>query len=377
MPRKSGQKPPAYLLHKPSGRARVRIDGKDHYLGEYNSPESHDAYARLIAEWSASHPTLEQRETLPALDNLTVAELLVKYLAFAEGYYVNPDGTPSKELVCMKDAMRPLRKLYALTPVREFGPKSLKAVREYLISERYARTHINRTINRIRRIFKWGVAEELVAPAVLQALKTVDGLRKGRTEAKESEPVKPVPMADVEIVLPIVTRQIAAMIRLQLLTGCRPGEIVLMRGCDIDTTGDIWVYSPSKHKTSWRGHERNIYLGPKAQEIVREFTKPDAEAYLFSPRDAMAEYLAEKSRNRKTPLSYGNKPGSNRKRKPRKQPGEHYSPESYCRAIAKACRKAGIDTWSPNQLRHTAATEVRKAYGVEAAQVVLGHPLDD
>lgn len=30
---------PAYLLHAPSGQARVRIDGNDHYLGVYDSPE--------------------------------------------------------------------------------------------------------------------------------------------------------------------------------------------------------------------------------------------------------------------------------------------------------------------------------------------------
>ena len=29
--------------------------------------------------------------------------------------------------------------------------------------------------------------------------------------------------------------------------------------------------------------------------------------------------------------------------------------------------------WRPNQLRHSAATRIRERYGVEAAQVVLGH----
>ena len=29
--------------------------------------------------------------------------------------------------------------------------------------------------------------------------------------------------------------------------------------------------------------------------------------------------------------------------------------------------------WSPNQLRHTAATVIRREFGLEAAQVVLGH----
>ncbi|MEM7315226.1 MAG: tyrosine-type recombinase/integrase [Planctomycetota bacterium] len=33
--------------------------------------------------------------------------------------------------------------------------------------------------------------------------------------------------------------------------------------------------------------------------------------------------------------------------------------------------------WSPNQLRHSAATEIRKKYGLEAAQVTLGHASAD
>lgn len=412
MANKPRRQPPAYTLHKPSGQARVRIDGKDHYLGPHRSPESLDKYARLIAEWSAVTPSLRSLEQAPALDRLTIAELLVGYLEFAKGYYVNPeDGTPSKELHCMKDAMRPLKRLYAAALVREFGPNALKAVREHLIGLGWARTHINRTVNRIRRIFKWGVSNELVAPSVLQALKTVDGLRQGRTNAKETSPVKPVSQDRVDAVLPHVSRQVVAMIQLQLRSGCRPGEVVVMRGCDLDTTGDIWIYSPVRHKTAWRGHRRQIYLGQQAQAIVKEFLSTDLEAYLFRPCDAMAEHRERKSRNRKTPLSCGNRPGTNKKRKPRKRPGQRYSPESYAKAIAHGCDLAfppvdslarrqdetakawkarltteqheqlkawrDVNRWSPNQLRHTAATEIRKRYGVEGAQVVLGHARAD
>ena len=33
--------------------------------------------------------------------------------------------------------------------------------------------------------------------------------------------------------------------------------------------------------------------------------------------------------------------------------------------------------WSPNRLRHSAGTEIRKRYGLEAAQVILGHASAD
>jgi integrase len=50
---------------------------------------------------------------------------------------------------------------------------------------------------------------------------------------------------------------------------------------------------------------------------------------------------------------------------------------AYGKAIDKAAERAGVPTWNPNQLRHRLATEVRKRYGVEAAQVLLGHERAD
>ena len=62
-----------------------------------------------------------------------------------------------------------------------------------------------------------------------------------------------------------------------------------------------------------------------------------------------------------------------RRPKPRKQPGDHYTSTSYCYAIHKACRAAGVPVWGPNRLRHNAATFLRKEFGLEAARVILGH----
>ena len=45
---------PSYRLHKSSGQARVIIDGAHVYLGRYDSPESHEKYHRLVAEWLAA-----------------------------------------------------------------------------------------------------------------------------------------------------------------------------------------------------------------------------------------------------------------------------------------------------------------------------------
>jgi integrase len=62
---------------------------------------------------------------------------------------------------------------------------------------------------------------------------------------------------------------------------------------------------------------------------------------------------------------------------PKRAPGSRYDKDSYRWAIRKACLKAGVPVWHPNQLRHAAATEIRARYGLEAAQAVLGHARAD
>jgi hypothetical protein len=77
---------PSYRLHKPSGRAVVTIDGRDYYLGVHGSNESRAEYDRIIAEWLANGRRVSKAPVQAASD-LSVNELLLAYLEFAEGYY--------------------------------------------------------------------------------------------------------------------------------------------------------------------------------------------------------------------------------------------------------------------------------------------------
>lgn len=394
MPRRSG-KVPSYTKHKASGQAVVRINGKDHYLGVYGTSESHDAYQRIVAEWRVTQIEASHATGATAKDNssaLTVNAVILAYMKFAEQYY-SKDGKPTQEYTDMKYALRPLRKLYGTNLVRDFGPLALKAVRQHMIdSELLCRGVINSRVNRIRRVFKWAVSEQLAPPSIYEALRAVTGLRRGRTTAREAPPVKPVSQAHVNAVLPFMSRQVAAMVQLQLLAAMRPGEVVLMRACDIEMTGEVWLYQPHAHKSEWRDQERLVPLGPKAQAVIRPFLQPSATAYLFSPIDAEAERNAKRRAARKTPM-----PPSQVARKPKRQPRRakrtRYDRDSYRRAIAYAIKKANkeqqrdtaqaggeyrpIPNWCPLQLRHSRATEIRKRYGIEAAQVALGHARAD
>jgi integrase len=220
-------------------------------------------------------------------------------------------------------------------------------------------------------MFKWGVSEELVPPSVHEALRSVAGLRKGRSAAREKPPVRPGPDGDVEAIRPFVGRRIWAMVELQRLTGMRPGEVVIMRAADLDRSGDVWVYTPARHKTEHRGKAREIYIGPKGQAVLLPWLEADARPFLFSAAEAIREQKTERRARRKTRVQPSQEDRS--KARPRKVPGDHYTAASYRRAIQVACQKAGVARWHPHQLRHTRGTEVRKLFGLEGSRVVLGH----
>ena len=400
---------PALRRHRPSAQAVVTLNGKDHYLGAWPAdrrkapPAARDAYDRLIAEWLANGRRLPSPEDeRPAV---TVNEVILAFWRWAEQHYRREDGTTTNELGEYRYSLRPLRELYGPTPAADISPLKLKAVRQRMIAAGWSRGLINRRASRIVHLFKWAVSEELAPEGVWRALTTVPGLERGRTEARETDPIRPVQDADVEAVLPFVLPPVRALIQLQRLTGARPGEVCAMRGCDIDMTGDVWLYRPAHHKTRHKGKERVIALGPQAQAVVKPFLKLDTQAYLFSPRDGLAEVRAEKRRKRQTKVQPSQQ--YRRKARPKKQPRDHYTTIAYDHAIYAACDRAFPPTaplarrpeetnkawlarlspaerdelarwkkehrWHPHQLRHAHATEVRRRFGLEAAQVALGH----
>lgn len=189
-------------------------------------------------------------------------------------------------------------------------------------------------------MFRWGVAEGLVAPDVAQALAMVPGLRHGRSTAPEGKKVRPVDAKIVEETLAQLSSTVQAMVRLQTLTGMRSGEVCILRPGDIDRTGDAWEYRPPEHKNIHRGQERIVYFGPQAQGILRPFLLRPADAFCFCPREVDSRRRADVAAQRKTPLSCGNRAGTNRRRQPKRKPGERYTPGSYQYAVRRACDKA-------------------------------------
>ncbi|MCA9240209.1 MAG: tyrosine-type recombinase/integrase [Planctomycetales bacterium] len=367
MPRLS-QSLPAYRKHRASGQAVVTLSGRDCYLGPHGSRASRREYDRLTAEWLAAGRTAPGDST----DGLTMVELIAHYWRHVKVRYVK-DGRATGEQAAIKAALRFVKQLYHDTPARNFGPLALKAVRQKMVDAKLARTTINSNVHRVRRMVRWAVGEELLPLSQSHGLAAVEGLRKGRGEAREPAPVLPVDEATIDATLPHLPEMVADMVRLARLTAMRPAELCILRPCDLDREGDVWAYVPHSHKTEHHQRRRVVCLGPQAQAILLRYLARGAEDYCFQPRDSEKRRRALRHAERKTPISCGDRPGSKQAARPKRAPGDHYSTASLRRAIHRACDAAGVDRWAPNQLRHAAATAVRRQFGLEAAQCVLGH----
>jgi integrase len=365
---------PAYGHHVGRNLARVVINGKHIYLGPYGSPESKAKYEQIVRKYLTGRAAAEMKERAEISTDLRVVELVRDYLAFARGYYVK-NGLPSAEYMHIYSALTPVREKYGEDLITTFGPLKLKAIRTEWVNAGFVRGQINKRVGRIRRMVAWGVEEEKVPAGVLHALKAVKGLKKGRSEAKEGKKVLPVREAFVDAVKPHVSRQVWAMIQIQRYSGMRPTEVCVMRTIDVNTAGRSWEYKPIENKMEHHDRDRVIQLGPDAREVLKEWLRTDVEAFLFSPREAMAERWADQRSKRKTPVQPSQV--NRKKRRPNRAPGDRYTNRSYARAIRKACVLANVPHWAPNMLRHLVATKVRREKGLEAAQAVLGHARAD
>ena len=326
---------PSYRHHKHSGQAVVVIDGKWNYLGPYDSEESRKEYDRLIAEYQRRQHSAQTHAKYAK----TCDELCTDFLAHAQEHY-QKNGRRTDEYHAFKSVIRYVSLLFGYTPACEFGPKCLKACREAMVEGRFSRKplsrkYVNKSCNRIRHIFKWGVEEEIVPSEVLVGLRAVTGLQRGRTKAVERERVRPVEASVIDATIKQLRPMVADMVRIQLLTGMRPGELCQMQSSDIDRTMSDWRYTPSDHKMIHKDCVRLVAIGPKAQEILDK-------------------YLSEE------PCFVGKR-------------GSRMTTAAFRDAIHRACDKAKVARWNPNQLRHNAATKITSEYDLETARAVLSH----
>lgn len=365
---------PEYAYHV-SGQARVYLDGRYFYLGEHGSPESLARYHALLAQYNAGGQRMPDDVPTHQADHpVTVACLTAEYREHLIRRYKNdPQERMRLEKLCdtVDDE-------YGDIPIDKFGPRKLAEIRELFVASGNCRKYVNRLTNCVVGMVRFGVSRELVRPDTLVALQSLEPLRKGQTEAPESEPVQPVDIEAVRLTAKHLSPTVKAMVRIQAASGMRPSEVCRMRPCDIEHRDDgVWVYRPEKHKTANRGKVKAVPLVGDAKLALKPFLERPDDAYCFTPKESAEWHIEQRRAARTTPLNQGNRPGYNRytrkgESKSRKYL-EHFTAASYRQAIKRAAQKAKTDHWHPYQLRHTAATIVREALGVEAAQAMLGH----
>jgi len=376
---------PSYRLHKPTGQAVVTISGRDIYMGRHGSPESKVLYAKLIAEWDAHGRALPTGKD----DDPSINEIIVRYTDHCSNYYVK-NGHPTSEVGTIRMSLKPLQELYGDMDANDFRPSHLETVRNKLVKTKLernpelnlSRSEINRRTGHIVRLFRWSVAKNLVSPMVVQGLEAFQKectLKKGRSPGvRETKPVGAVTLEQIEAIKPpYTTMTVWAMIQVQLLTGMRPGEIVVLRTRDIDQTPNpyqTWTYTPMTHKTEHHARHRAIVIGHEAQEVLGPWLRPDEpDAFLFSPKRAFAESRgrAEKHKVRVRP------------RKTKRRIHDGFTTGVYAKAVRRAIRRANqdrakrglppIEEWHPHQLRHSFATKLGMTKGMDSVRAVLGH----
>lgn len=304
----------------------------------------HAAFAEYTDRMRDSYPILygaggDIGEPRDRSQNYKIRNLAESYRKHCRAYYRKFDGTETSAARRVRGALRYLEKDFGDLSPSEFSPLMLKQLQLTMIDADLARTTINHYCHEVKRFFKWGVSEERVHPLTYQALMTVESLKAGRSNARETDPVGPVPQEDIRALKNYLSPLFWDLVCLQIATAARGGEIISLRGMDIEQRGRVWRAELVHHKNAFRGKKRTIYFGGRAQVILKPIlcqTRPSD--YIFSNDAGLTSYTTG----------------------------------SYRDAVVAACGRAGICRWTPHRLRHTSATLVREKFGVEAAQTYLG-----
>jgi integrase len=341
---------PKLCLHRSTGRGYVtdpRTKNEHYFRAPHGTAACAVEYqvwvTRFVAGQGAAPPPPLVRE------EVTVGRLVADYLAHADQYY-RKHGRRTSEYLTLRQALAPLRDLWGDRGAASVGPSELKAVRQAMLSIGWAREHVNEQVGRVRRCFRWAVEAELVPGTVLAGLDAVAPLKKGRTDAREKKPVKPVSREHVWATLPHLTPPVRALTLLHWYSGCRAEDAVLLRPCDLGPVeaDGLRLFTPWTHKTEHLGGSHEVWLNAPAQEAIAPLLAacPSPDGWAFASR------------------------GRGRNHRYR----GHLTVAGYRQALEAACARAGVvPHFFPLQIRHSFLTAARERFSLDAAQAAGGH----
>jgi integrase len=348
------------------GQARVYLDGKYYYLGEYGTPEAQARFDTLVSEYLANGRKMPEDEpTHKGEQVITVGNVMAEYERLIDERPALEDYRHICKLVEYE---------YGDDPVSDFGPRKLGEIRDLFVISGIARPTVNKYVRQITLMFEHAVSRELIDVNVFIRLKTLKPLRKGQTTAPEYKKRKPAPIEDVQAAAGFLSPQVKAIITIMAKTAMRPSEVCRIRPMDIDRSGPVWFCRFEHHKTESHGVVKAVPIVDVAREALTPFLlRPDGD-YCFSPAESAQWHRDQRTAQRTTPKSCGNRVGGTvPKENPKRAPGLLFTKNSLNRAVRRACEKAEVDRWTPYQLRHLAATAIADAMGIDGSRALLGH----
>lgn len=390
---------PKLCKHQGKRQWYLRIQGQFIYLGNLDTTtetEAESARLKILQQYAAGTNPKQFRH------HITVAEVVEQYLVrVVDERYRRRDGSPTSEVSNHCNAFRPLVRIFGEEPAADFGGNALEALQKAMAGDSWKTdtekrrptsrpwccSQINKHISRIKRCFKWAAGKKLCPAEIVGEHALVEPIRPGQYGTKEPPEVPPVPIEVLNATLPALSPVLVDMIRVQLLTGSRPGEICGLTPGQIDRSGKklelitkgafclppgCWAILPDQHKTQIWGKTRIIPVGPQCQKILLPYLERNPDQPIFSPIESKEISLASRRANRKTPLTPSQKKRT-RKKNPKKNPGSAWTPSAYAAAIRKAALKTGQPHWHPHQIRHLSATILTREFGIETARVICGH----
>lgn len=275
-----------------------------------SAPMAPEGVSPLVAELVAVY----LKEAAPKLDERDQRRAHFALSTLSEKFgHVEASAFRVREIEAMAEHFGNIRKTVRKTMERTGPPLSMRYVRKLM--------------GCIRACWNWLALRDLVTAE--SAAKVALAVARGKTYGGINPPaVRPVRSDHCAAVLAECKPRIAAMAKIQLLTGMRTGELISMSADQIDRGTLPWVYRPVKHKNAWRGKDRAIYISEEAAKILMPYL--DGPCFKIGP-------------------------------------------DAYVDSLKRAAERAKVPPFRPYQLRHTAATEAKLAHGDDFAQRILDH----
>lgn len=357
------QKPPPRLLRRKSGGFFVKCGARRRSFGTCPA-EAHASYERFRIEWDQAGGRWPLDRAVAPSVSILVAEVWPWIEA----------RTAAPSLSGWRSAARTLIEMNGPTDAECFGLPELEAIRQRLIDIGLGSSTVTQRVRQIKTLFRRGAAVGLIdagIPAQLEMLPRLSHRDRRSDGGRIKPPRKILPVSDevVAATLPHLPIPIQALVQLQRLVGCRGSELLDLRPVDLDMSNpDVWIARRKEHKTSHSGApDRVLAFGPRAIAILEPFLDRPTTSPLFSPKESQAASHARRGGCGRRPSQRANPTKTGRSL------GETYTANSYRRAIAAGCKKAGVEQWSPHQLRHARITEAASQASREVAQTLAGH----